>query len=113
MGVINFEQEPYYLQTIKRRLRTRMLEPDIDEEWEVHGPHRDMEYPVYVGWARLIGYPNDYVCVAIYPRAVYRIDGPNDWYKVTPDDRICQIPKGQSLTRDYLCRVIGIPRHGD
>jgi len=67
-------------------LGRRGLKPDLDSGWEVYGPHRDMNYQMYVGYA--YDETGEYFCVAIYPRAVYEIDDPSDWWKVKPEDRI-------------------------
>lgn len=39
------------LKKIKSTLNRHGFEIDLDEEWEVHGPHLGMNYQVYVGWA--------------------------------------------------------------
>jgi hypothetical protein len=92
---------------IRRRLARRGLKPDFSEEWEVHGPHSpEMPYQVYIGRAFSEPVPGaKCICpkglrrvscpahrqdfwVAIYPRGVYQIDSPEDWWKVTPDQKI-------------------------
>jgi hypothetical protein len=91
---------------IRRRLARRGLKPDFSEEWEVHGPHRGMPYEVYIvaaffeavpgakcicpKSAQLVSCPahRQDIWVAIYPRGVYQIDDPDDWWKVTPDMKI-------------------------
>jgi hypothetical protein len=65
---------------IKSALAGRGLIPDFDDcEWEIHGPHQDMDYQVLIGWAH--DGADNWACVAIYPRAVYKIDDPGDWWK--------------------------------
>ena len=88
MGTLDFgdERDRQYLRSIRRRLLRRGLKPVLDEEWEVHGPHPGMPYMVFIGYAEdKKGY---WHCVAIYPRAVYEIDDPKDWWKVEAEDRI-------------------------
>ncbi len=104
MGTLNFKKEKEHLAKIRKTLARRGLVPDLKSEWEIHGPHRDMDYQVYVGyampsnekeqrrycilpWKQCKVHPN-YYCVAIYPKAVYEIDDPNSWYKVSKEDRI-------------------------
>lgn len=83
--------ENEHLGVIKRRLRSRLLRPilDMDDkgvtEWEIHGPYRDMNYIVYIG--RVLDRHDNYLLVAMYPRAVYDV-GDKDWHTVTAEDRI-------------------------
>jgi len=69
----------------------------MDGDWEIHGPH--LEVPiVYVGYALYDKWrPNlniseknrlEGTYVAIYPKAVYEVEEPEDWYKVSPEQRI-------------------------
>ena len=87
MGALDPGFDKEHFKFIKASLRRRGLKPDLDEEWEVHGPHPDMDYQVYVGWAYNEAL-DEYICVAIYPRAVYEIDDPDDWWKTDPENRI-------------------------
>ena len=106
MGILDFKNQKHHLTRIRRILSRRGLVPDLREQWEIHGPHSDMDYQVYVGYAvpsnenekcRTIGcnlswkkckrHSNDY-CVAIYPKAVYEIDEPSDWAKYDPENRL-------------------------
>ena len=78
---------PHYLKRIKSALARRGLVPDLeDSEWEIHGPHQDMNYHVLIGWAQ--DKKCEWYCVAIYPNAVYEIDDPDDWWKVSNENRI-------------------------
>ena len=79
---------------------------DEEDDWEVHGPHHDMDYQVYIGRVFEQPLPVYTFCtcatkgidsckkhengfnVAIYPKAVYEIQSPEEWLKVSEDDRI-------------------------
>jgi hypothetical protein len=106
LGYLDFDHEKRHLSIIRRALFRRGLAPDLDELWEIHGPHQEMSYQVYVGyaipknekqtcsfnscklpWVKCKEHPN-FCCVAIYPRAVYEIEKPSDWYKNNPENRI-------------------------
>jgi len=105
MGIIDPGQLKYHLDYINKPLLRRGLVPDTDSEWEIHGPHSpDMNYVVYVGyavpknekeecrscnltWKKCKTHKN-YYCVVIYPRAVYEIDDPMEWWKRRSEDRI-------------------------
>jgi len=110
MGFLTFEgrDEKIILSNIRRRLRRRGLESNIEGNWEVHGPHNGMDYQVYIGCCTFIPQEGDkcicpegselvhcpihgFQCVAIYPRAIYALEDEmafSDWWKVTPEDRI-------------------------
>jgi len=64
-------------------LRKRFLKNN--DEWEIHGPHQDMNYQVYIGPAYR---KKECFLVAIYPKAVYEIDNYDDWWKADPEKRI-------------------------
>ena len=65
MGFLNFKEEKYNLQRIKSALRRRWLTMDPADDWEIHGPHQDMNYQIFIGPAYLKGKWN---CIAvIYP----------------------------------------------
>lgn len=108
MGILNLKSEKHHRDRIKKALRRRGLELDTQEEWEIHGPHQDMNYQVYVGGAYInptsgakcicpdekMRYVN---CkahrrefwVAIYPKAVYKIEEPSNWGQdAIPENRI-------------------------
>jgi len=77
---------------------------DEADEWEIHGPHPDMNYVVYVGRAyESLDVGIECSCrksiatcvkhkegfyVAVYPKAVYAIDESADWWRQKPEDRI-------------------------
>jgi hypothetical protein len=84
MGFFLFEEQPRLAATVKAALRRRGLEPDATAEWEVHGPHQDMNYEVYIGPACERGSNARYMTVVIYPRAVYEIEDGNEskWWDV-------------------------------
>jgi hypothetical protein len=101
MGKINKDHE----KVIRKALSRRGLKPDLTYEWEVHGPHTGMNWPVYVGCAyteaeegekcncpglRLVNCKAHIrrFYVAIYPRAVYELDEASDWYKADPENRL-------------------------
>jgi len=104
VGTLNFSKEKEHLAIIRKRLAVRGLKPDLKSEWEIHGPHQDMNYQVYVGyampsddkeecrycslpWKQCKVHPN-YYCVVIYPRGVFEIFDPSKWYKPEPENRI-------------------------
>jgi len=106
VGTLNPNQDKEHFKIISERLKRRGLEPCTDEEWEIHGPHPDMNYQIYVGYADLrnknqkcrcfgcnlsvgecVKHANFY-CVAIYPRAVYEIEDPEKWWDTKPENRI-------------------------
>ena len=111
MGILDFKDEsyePHYRERIKSALKRRGLEFDPREEWGVHGPHQDMNYQVYIGHAYYKADPNakcicsskkiirrdcsahkQWVCVVIYPWAVYEIEETDRWaYDALPENRI-------------------------
>lgn len=88
MGVLNLRKETYHQQKIATFLQRRGMTPDTHEDWEVHGPHEGMNYQVYVGYAIAKEDPSESFPVAIYPRAVYEIDSPSDWARVSAEKRI-------------------------
>jgi len=63
---------------IKKRIGERGLEAVDHDEWEVHGPHQDMNYQVLVGpikgsWGPAHSY------AVIYPSGVWEIEGSEFW----------------------------------
>ncbi len=89
MGVLNFETEAYHRRKIATALQRRGMTPDLEEDWEIHGPHHpELPYQVYVGYAISKDDPSDCPLVAIYPRAVYEIEDRSDWGKVTSENKI-------------------------
>jgi hypothetical protein len=92
MGKLNFAEEPQHLRKIAAALRRRGLVPDLQEEWEVHGPHEGMNFQVYVGYAVWKGYTDDTCLVAVSlhgpGRGVYELDSSSDWYKSDPERKI-------------------------
>ena len=52
MGFIDWQEEPVHRRKITAALRRVGLRPDLEEDWEVHGPHApEMNCQVYVGYA--------------------------------------------------------------
>lgn len=106
MSFLDFENGKEDLKFIRSALRKRGLFMDEEDEWEVHGPHQDMNYLVYIGRVFEQPIPVYTLCtcatmgidrckkhvngfyVAIYPRAVYEVQSPDDWLKVREDERI-------------------------
>ncbi len=90
MGFLNLEtddDDKRYLPRIKSALKRRGLRPDIECDWEIHGPHYpDMPYYVLIGTA--YNEEIDEIYVAIYPHAVYQIDTPDDWWRCDPEMRL-------------------------
>lgn len=110
MGILNPESEPYHMKAIKGVLNRRGLRPDLESEWEIHGPHGpELPFTVYVGYAyeetkkgakcicpgkkiQLVKCPahRRYYCLVIYPKAVYEIEDPSKWGEdAIPENRIC------------------------
>src|SRR6266702_5407294 len=102
MGVLNFETEQYHLRRVTAALQRRGMIPDLEEDWEIHGPHEGMNFQVYVGYAISLADPQDTPCVAIYPKAVYEIEDPSAWGGVMPDQRI----PIEGSTSPHLLRAI-------
>lgn len=102
MGRIDLKEEPELRRTIKKRLLQRglILDPEGLEYWEVHGPHESMNYQVFIGlvYDRQEG-PDKSSYVAVYPKAVYWIDDPCDWWKVGPDQKVYK-GKGDESKKD-------------
>jgi hypothetical protein len=105
MGYLNFDDgDESHLPVIRQPLKRRGLVMDKTDDWEIHGPHRDMNYVVYVGKAyESLDHTLECCCdkaimkcvkhkkgfyVAIYPRAVYDICDSSDWWKPKREDRI-------------------------
>ena len=104
MAYLEFDEQKEILKRIKSVLQRRGLVMDPEDEWEKHGPHYpEMEYQVYIGRAYEKLDPDikctcaedddcpkhrDGFYVAIYPRAVYCIDDPDDWWKPKDEDKI-------------------------
>ena len=49
MGFLDFEYSKEDLKFILSALRRRNLFMDEEDDWEIHGPHHDMDYQVYIG----------------------------------------------------------------
>ena len=92
MGFLNLVEKEHWT-SITRRLRVRGLEPCLDAgengvtDWQIHGPHQDMNFVVYEGpvWNED---KSDVDYVVVYPRAVYWLDSESHWSRVGPEDRI-------------------------
>src|SRR5947207_1667382 len=92
MGLLNFETEVAHRQKITTALRRRGLVPDLEEEWEIHGPHAGMNFQVYVGYVISQDDPSESFCVAVSlhgaQRGVYEIDDPSYWHEALPEKKI-------------------------
>ena len=49
MGYLDFDEDKDILKRIKSTMKRRGLFVDAQDEWEVHGPHQDMNYQVFIG----------------------------------------------------------------
>ena len=87
MGTLNLEDEKDISDFIIGMLDRRGLYLKKNDEWEVHGPHPDMNYQVYIGPAYRKK-PKECFLVAVYPKAVYGIEDYSDWWKTDPKYRI-------------------------
>jgi hypothetical protein len=100
VGDIDWESEPGNGRVIKQALARRGLvpHPEYVTQWEVQGPHKDMNYQVFIGqvipdsdlpskviaahwWLRRKRF-----IVAVYPRRVYEIESKSDWWKPEPEN---------------------------
>lgn len=81
----NIRNDPAF-PSLFRRLWRRRLALSV-KGWEVHGPHQDMPYQVFIGWCRETK-GNKERLVAVYPRRIYEIEDPADWWKARPEDAI-------------------------
>ena len=107
MGFLNLNHEKERHKRIRKALARRGMKVDTDSDWEVHGPHPEMNYEIYVGHAYKEADPkarcicsNKSVqlkaceahkrdcCVAIYPKAVYEIEDESVCWDVRPENRI-------------------------
>ncbi|MFB3764847.1 MAG: hypothetical protein ACE14P_06310 [Methanotrichaceae archaeon] len=87
MGFIDLENDgKQYLARVKAALSRRGLKPDLSEEWTIHGPHQNMDYPVLIGWAH--DGKDNWHLVAVYPRAVYEIEDESNWWDVGSKNRL-------------------------
>jgi len=87
MGTLDLEHEKEYLKIITDTLKRRGMNPIILSDWEIHGPHPEMNYQVFVGEAVKKG-SDDIWLVAIYPRAVYWLEDPSDWCEIELENKI-------------------------
>lgn len=90
MSILDLNQEREHLERIKSALKRRGMSPEIKElEWEVHGPHPDMNYQIYIGYGNYI-LEEGGKWLVIYPRAVYELpdQDPDNWWKVSLEDKI-------------------------
>jgi hypothetical protein len=87
VGYIDFQSEPDHTRRIRRALESRGLQFDPAEEWEIHGPHQDMNYEVYVGTARE---GKMLRTVAIWPKAVYAVGDTSRWWDISPENRLAK-----------------------
>ena len=88
MGLLDLKNEPTHAVKIRKALSRRGLKFDEGGDWEIHGPHDQMDYQVYVGSAYREADPEAWFDVAIYPHAVYEIESSDEWTKdARPENR--------------------------
>jgi len=87
MSKLDLKEEKEILKFMTGMLKRRGLNLYSQDNWEIHGPHKGMDYQVYVGYAQDI-VTKEASCVAIYPKCVYLIEDPCDWWKCEPENRI-------------------------
>ena len=108
MGYINYETEKHHVKRIQQALARRGLKMDMEEVWEVHGPHPPfMNYQVYVGNVyQEADQETKCICpsekyfnpscrahrlefmVAIYQNDVFDITDVDSWRTKRPENRI-------------------------
>ena len=86
MGYLDLKEEKEILKFITGMLKRRGFEPDLKNEWEIHGEHKNMDFRVYIGYA--IDSKSEETLVVIYPKSVYWLDSSSDWWKCEPDHRV-------------------------
>jgi len=86
MGYLDLKEEKEILKFITGMLKRRGFKPDLENEWEVHGEHKGMNYKAYIGYA--MDSKSEGILVVVYPRSVYWIDDFSHWWKREPDHRI-------------------------
>ncbi len=92
MGTLNLKEKKEIIEFISGMLERRGLNlyKKALEDWEIHGPHPDMNYQVYIGLAK-DKKTKEQGWVAIYPKSVYWIEDPSDWWKVGSENKIFKI----------------------
>jgi len=97
MGYLDFddESEKKHLTRIRQILRRRNMVPVLnDEPWQVHGPHPNMDYQVFIGEALNIhDRQRGPVCVAIFPWGTYEISDESQWANWANAERIPVVKK--------------------
>ena len=105
MSYLEFDRQRDILNRIKSTLKRRGFVMDIEDEWEEHHPdHPKMKYQIYTGRAyEKLDHSIPCNCtagvrncqkhrlgfyVAIYPRAVYFINHPDEWWRRRSDDKV-------------------------
>lgn len=84
---------------LDRRLKRRGLKIMPTVVGETHGPHYpDMDYVVYIVYVKDIENSKDQFWVSIYPRAIYSIDDPSDWWRADPESRIYTLDHWVSIS---------------
>lgn len=66
--------------TVREMLRQIRMVPDTSEDWEVYDQERADAGMVFVGYAYPEGRPAEWLCVAVYPRAIYEVPSPSRWW---------------------------------
>ncbi len=88
MGYLDLKEEKEILKFITGMLKRRGLEPDLKNEWEIHGEHKGMNYQVYIGDVKNLKNKESEGLVVVYPKSVYWLDLYSDWWKCEPENRI-------------------------
>jgi hypothetical protein len=58
LGFVDLDEEPEHGNYVRHQLKRRGLQPSWDT-WEIHGPHENMNYQLYVGVASRISKPEE------------------------------------------------------
>jgi len=88
--------------SIKRRCRSRGLEPILDGYWEKHGPHGpDFPCIVYIGECRELA-TGEEGCVVFYPRQAFWLDFTYEWSKPNPENEILPIRRSEKAEVLYV-----------
>jgi hypothetical protein len=95
MGIVDLYNDKYSLEFIEQKLNKVGMTIDDSEEWEVHGPHEDMNYQVYVGPANFdkVIWGNtkfDGLYVAVCDKGVFDVEDMNNWNLRTEDNKVCK-----------------------
>ena len=83
---------------LNRRLRRYGLKLMPSLGAESHGPHYPrMTHQIWIVYAKDLKHPEEQGYVVIYPRRVYWIDDPSDWWNPDEESRIWLLPRAREL----------------